>query len=215
MYQTTSKPLATFFGKYPTEQLKKGTLIHRPGQRPTALHYIEHGYVKLYALSPDGAEKLLVILMPGELFSLSATLQSLPTSFYAQALTAVRLRSAPRDEFLDFIHSNSQILDDVIAVLTKTITVLNNRVFTLSLTRAYDRLISRLQALVELFGVLQPNGNIRIAVPLTHQEIANSINLSRESTSKALYRLQKEGVLSYHNGNIVVHKPQVLSGPTT
>lgn len=215
MYQTNSKPLATFFGKYPTQQLKKGTLIHRPGQRPNALHYIEHGYVKLYALSPEGNEKLLVILMVGELFSLSATLQDLPTSFYAQALTAVRLRSAPRQEFLDFIHGNSQVMDNVIAILTKTITVLNNRVFTLSLTHAYDRLISRLQVLVEVFGVLQPDGNIRITVPLTHQEIANSINLSRESTSKALYRLQQEGVLSYRNGSIIIHKPQLLRGPTT
>ena len=210
----TSKMFTDFFSTQPLRSVNKGEVLHSPGELPTVVHFIESGFVKLYALSPEGNEKLLVMLQAGEVFSLTAALLNQPTSFYAEALTNAQLRAAPRGEFVKFIHTDMAVMDKLIQVLLKTLVVLNNRVFTLSLTRAYDRLVSRLAALIEIWGVKRPDGSILINAPVTHQEIANSINLSRESTSKEMYRLQAEGILEYKNGTIVIHKPELLKGPT-
>lgn len=210
---TYNQVFANFYAKFPPALFEKGTIIHTPGERPHNIYVVEEGFVKLYALSPEGNEKLLVILKPGEVFSLTSALLNRPTSFYAEALKRTKLRAIPREQFMTFMHSDVKHMDILMSVLIKIIAVLDNRVFTLSLTRAYDRLISRLAILIEVFGLEQTDGSILIDAPLTHQDIGNSINLSRESTSKAMARLQAEGILHYKNGTIIVHKPEAIKGP--
>jgi CRP-like cAMP-binding protein len=215
MRTTAQKEFTDFFATYPKRFAHKGEIIHAPGEMPRVIHFVESGFVKLYALSPEGNEKLLVMLMPGEVFSLTSVFLNQPTSFYAEVLQDAQLRAAPRQAFIDFVHTDVKLMDCLVLMLIKVLAVVNNRVFTLSLTRAYDRLLSRLAVLAEVFGVEQPDGSIVIKAPMTHQEIANSINLSRESTSKEMHRLQTEGVLEYGSGTIVIHKPEKLRGPTT
>lgn len=210
MQSMSHKVFDDYFASQPVRSVAKGELMHAPGEVPEFIHYIDSGNVKLYALSPEGDEKLLIVLMPGEMFSLTSTLLNLPTSFYAEAVMDSELRMVPRQEFLKFVRHDVARMDGLVNVLLKNMVVLNRRVLTLSMTRAYDRLITRLAILAESFGVEQPDGSIKIESHLTHQEIGNSINLSRESTSKEMHRLQERGLLEYSNGAVVILKPDAL-----
>jgi CRP/FNR family transcriptional regulator, cyclic AMP receptor protein len=69
------------------------------------------------------------------------------------------------------------------------------------------RLERRLDALADRYGVPVPGG-IRIALPLTHEDLGGMIGSSRESVSRAMGDLRAAGrVRSGGRGRIVVTRP--------
>jgi CRP/FNR family transcriptional regulator len=72
------------------------------------------------------------------------------------------------------------------------------RIQTLEYRTARGRIISELIHLAERFGK-KDNGEVLINAPLTHQDIADSINMIRETASRALELLFEEGLVGQHD----------------
>ena len=77
-----------------------------------------------------------------------------------------------------------------------------DRVDNLEYTKAYSRLIQRLLLMSERFGK-EYNGSVILEIPVTHKDIANTISLTRETTSRELLKLEKKKLIS-QKGHILV-----------
>jgi len=53
-------------------------------------------------------------------------------------------------------------------------------------------------------------GAIYIRLPLTHQDIASAIGTSRETVSRLLNRLKREGIVEAGRAGIVIRDPEAL-----
>jgi CRP/FNR family transcriptional regulator len=91
--------------------------------------------------------------------------------------------------------NNTWLSQEILKQAVRIITIYTQRIQTLEFRSARGRLIAELLYLAERFG--KPQGTaILINAPLTHQDIADSINMTRETASRALEVLFKEGLVS-------------------
>lgn len=87
--------------------------------------------------------------------------------------------------------------------------VFTDRVENLEFTKASARLISRLLYLSKRFGK-QEGAHIRLVIPLTHKDIANTIAMTRETASREFTKLEKKKLIGYENHHIVIYDKQKL-----
>ena len=72
-----------------------------------------------------------------------------------------------------------------------------------------ERLVSFLLITAERFGSQTADG-LLIDVPLKHQDIASSINASRETTGRAITRLEKKGLITNRQTRFILHDVKKL-----
>ena len=58
--------------------------------------------------------------------------------------------------------------------------------------------------MIERYPTKKTDEGIVIEVPLRHQDIASSINASRETTSRELSALERKGILTTKNSFIII-----------
>jgi len=73
-----------------------------------------------------------------------------------------------------------------------------------------ERLICFLLNTADRFGEAGVKGRILINVPLKQQDIASSINATRETTSRELVRLERLGLVSTTHSKITLLDPKKL-----
>src|SRR5581483_319073 len=90
--------------------------------------------------------------------------------------------------------NNSWLSKEIMNQTVNIVSVYTQRIQTLEYRTARERLLAELIYLAERFGERQGK-EILINAPITHQDIADSINMSRETASRALELLFEEGLM--------------------
>jgi CRP-like cAMP-binding protein len=79
----------------------------------------------------------------------------------------------------------------------------SERIMSLEYRTVRERLISFLLVSAQRFGIKKSNG-VLIDVPLRQQDIASSINASRETTGRELSQLEQKGLILNQKSGIVL-----------
>ena len=193
---------------------KKGEYIIRPGEAPTSVFYIETGLVKAYDISKYGEENLLIIRKNHEVFPLIWAITGLERDIIYQAMNDVVVWRISRDDYLKGLHQDPDMLPPLLDMVTEMYRIHSERIMNLEYRTVRERVISFLLTMAKRFGRVN-DGGIIIEVPLRHQDIASSVNASRETTSRELGRLEREGHIKNNQLTITladVKKLQTLLG---
>jgi CRP/FNR family cyclic AMP-dependent transcriptional regulator len=176
---------------------KKGEFVIHPGEAPAGVFFIESGLVKAYDISKYGEENLLMIRKSDEIFPLIWALTGQERSIIYQALDNVVVWRISRKEYLKHIHDDATMLLLMLEMTIEMYRLHSEHILNLEYRTVRERLISFLLNMAERFG--EPGeikGSTLINVPLKQQDIASSINATRETTSRELVRLERLGLLS-------------------
>ena len=93
--------------------------------------------------------------------------------------------------------------------LTRRIRLVNQQVEDLAFKDVHERVASTLKNLAEVEG--RPIGTkVLINLKMTHQDLANMVGSSRETVTRALNRLQDEGIISISHQQITINQPKQL-----
>jgi CRP/FNR family transcriptional regulator len=175
---------------------KNGYIIH-PGEFPPGVFYIEKGVVKAYDITRYGEENLLSIRKDQEIFPLIWGLIGQERHIIYQALTPTVVWRITRQQFLDFIKDNPAAYASLLDLTLEMYRLHSERILNLEYRTVRERLISFLLTMSSRFGKTnKATGAVTIEIPLKHQDIASSINSSRETTSRELSALERRGLLS-------------------
>lgn len=196
--------LRNFFRTGRTVRYQKGEIIMRAGERPEGVFLIERGYVKVYTISRRGEEYVHLVFKPGEVFPLMWVVKNVLYDSFYEALDDVSLKRVPKDKFLSFIRGSQEASQSVLEQIAGQLDVHINRLDNLEYKQAGERVAYRLLTLSKRFG-RKYKGRVIINGPFTHQLIAESINLSRESVSREIKKLQNDGLIEYHEHKIVIN----------
>ena len=192
----------TAFGRGTKLKYNKGEFIIRPGDAPSGVFFIESGLVKAYDITKYGEENLLVIRKQHEIFPLIWSVTGIERHIIYQTMGPTTVWRLSREDYLEYINSSQEATAAILMMAVEMYRVHSERIMNLEYRTVRERLISFMLTASRRFGKETPEGTL-LDVPLRQQDIASSINASRETTSRELSALEKKGLIST-DGNIVI-----------
>jgi CRP/FNR family cyclic AMP-dependent transcriptional regulator len=182
---------------------RKGEYIIRPGEAPSAVFYIESGLVKAFNISKYGEENLLIIRKEHEIFPLIWAITGQERDIIYQAMAPSTVwRISPQD-YLSFLHNHTSALPPLLDMVTEMYRIHSERLLNLEYRTVRERLVSFLLTMSVRFGK-QTEAGLVIEVPLRHQDIASSINASRETASREIAALERKKLIENKHSYIVL-----------
>jgi len=172
----------------------KGEFIIRPGETPTGVFYIEKGLVKAYDITKYGEENLLIIRKDQEVFPLIWAVTGQERHIIYQALAPTEVWRLSRPAYTKYLREHPDALMPLLDMTIEMYRIHSERIINLEYRTVRERLISFMLFLSQRFGVKDKDG-IKVDVPLRQQDVASSINASRETTSRELSALEKKGLI--------------------
>ncbi|HET7060433.1 MAG TPA: Crp/Fnr family transcriptional regulator [Candidatus Saccharimonadales bacterium] len=188
---------------------RKGDFIIRPGETPPGIFYIYQGLVKAYDITKYNEENLLIIRKEDEIFPLIWAITGQERSVIYQALAPTITWQLGRDTFLEFIKSKPETLAPLVDMTIEMYRLHSERILNLEYRTVRERIISFLLTMGQRFGKQTPGG-LLIEVPLRHQDIASSVNSTRETTSRELSALERKGLLRNQQSLILLRDVKTL-----
>ncbi len=176
------------------QTFKKGAFIIRPGDPPHGVFYVYQGLVKAYDITKYNEENLLIIRKEGEVFPLIWAITGQERSVIYQALAPTVTYQIKREKFLEFIESKPDALAPLLDMTLEMYRLHSERILNLEYRTVRERIISFLLTMSQRFGKETADG-LLIEVPLRHQDIASSVNATRETTSRELSGLERKGLI--------------------
>ena len=173
---------------------KKGEFVIRPGESPPGVFYISDGLVRAYDITKYGEENLLVIRKEGEFLGLTLTITGDDKKIIYQTLTPATLWLMNSQAFTEHLSKNPKMALPLVDNLIEMYRVHSERILSLEYRSVRERLISFLLTTARRFGEETKDG-ILIKVPLRHQDVASSINSSRETTTREIAYLERNKLI--------------------
>lgn len=191
--------LVDFFRLHGAKQVyKKGDFIVKPGEGPPGIFYIYEGLVKAYDITKYDEENLLIIRKQDEIFPLIWAITGQEHGIIYQALAPSTTWRISRKKFLEFISDNPDALAPLLDMTMEMYRLHGERILNLEYRTVRERIISFLLTMSQRFGKTTAEG-LLIEVPLRHQDIASSINATRETTSREIAALERKGLIDNRN----------------
>ena len=181
----------------------KDTVVFFENEEGDSFFMILDGRIKVTILGDDGREVILSMLGPGDFFGEMALLDNEPRSATAIAVEETELLSLHRTDFQTVLTDNRSITTALIKVLTARLRRANHQISTLALLDVYGRVARVIVDMAREEGRRLRDGRIAFR-RATHQEIANRIGTTRETVTRMLKDLERQGLIHIEGKEIVV-----------
>jgi CRP/FNR family cyclic AMP-dependent transcriptional regulator len=192
------KKFDDFYKQFALRHYKKGEILIRSDDEPQGIFCLTKGYIRQYTISKTGLELTLHILQPTSYFPMVWAINGTPNVYYFEALTASEVGRAPRDQVVNFIKDKPDVIFALMSELLEDYAETLTRVEHLVFSDAYRRVISILIYIAKHFGRKTKDG-ILVEHHFTHEDIATLVGVARETASKEMAKLEKEGFITHVN----------------
>lgn len=206
-----NQPIRAMFKFGRLERFRRGEIIFGMDPSPAGVYLIESGFVKLYSITPQGDENVLVILGKGEIFPFVWAYLSFPTELYGETICETKLWRVSRERYTVFAQSNAAGGYALARQMALQFQIFNCRLENLEFKHSHERVAYRILFLANRFGK-QQGSDILIDAPITQELLAQTINLTRESVSRELNKLRRIGAIDQRGRRIIIRDVDLLSG---
>lgn len=197
--------------KYPVKRFAAGDMILYQGEVPNAAYVVKTGLVKAYNISAQGDEKPISFSGPMEILSSAWVFGKANSSMYFfEAHTDCALYALPRDELLAITREDKDIMYFLLDRFVALTTAASLQLHALEHSKAADKILHMLFYLSEVYGQQQSDGTVLIDIPLTQQDLANLLGLTRETTGIELVKLKRSGVLTLSRKRYRLQRQRLL-----
>lgn len=189
------------------DRFGKGEIVLRKESTSDALMFLLTGRLQVVDYTPDGKEIGLNLFSPGSHFGELALIDGQPRSASIMAIEPASVGYLPRDAALQLIYRNPLIAEQMLKHFAASIRNLTIYRSLLAIPQARQRLYTLLNRLQ------QAERGGRLVVPGLHTErqIAIMINTSRETVSRVLAALQRQGILRKEKRLLLIVDPAALA----
>jgi CRP-like cAMP-binding protein len=180
----------------------KDTVVFFENEEGDSFFMIVEGRVKVTILGDDGREIILSMLGPGDFFGEMALLDNEPRSATAIAADDTELLCIHRSDFQS-VATKRTITAGLIKILTQRLRRANHQISTLALLDVYGRVARVILDMAREEGRRLKDGRIAFR-RATHQEIANRIGTTRETVTRMLKDLERQGMIKVEGREIIL-----------
>ncbi len=202
-------PLKDFLSNGTHLSYSKGQIIIRPEDEPSGVFYIESGYVKTYSINKYGTQNLHLIRKAGEFFPFIWVFTKENRDVYYEAMVDSVLYRVARSEFLKFIENDPVVMRYLLDQAVEMYRIHSERLYNLQFPTAKERVVYRLITLSNRFGEKHKKG-VRICVPIRRSDIAASLKMSRETATRIMSKLEKQGYIGFEKPYVLILEMEKL-----
>ncbi len=190
-------------GLFRKKKYRKGVAIFHEGQPGIAFYLVSSGRVKVFKLNEDGRELIFGIFGDGAIFGDVPVFDDGPYPASAATLVETEVVYMSRDDFIRLITEHPAISLKIVRVLGKRLRQAQRFVMEIAMKSVLQRLSAQLVRLAEEYG-RDEGGETIIDLPLTRQELAELIGVTRETVTRELSKLSKAGAISLEGKKIYI-----------
>ena len=184
----------------------KGSYVLHKGSAADHLLFLLSGRLQVVDLTEEGQEVGLTFLSAGEYFGELSVLDDMPRSASVVACEGSLVGFLPKAQALELIYHQPIVAERVLKRLAEKVRTASTYRTILSIPNAYQRVF----ALLNQFTRTAPGGLVVIEKMPTQQEIAITVNTSRETVSRAIQTLVQRGVVEKDLRRLIVRMPDAL-----
>ncbi len=175
----------------------KGEILFSEGDPAVSFFVVGEGKVKIFKLSPDGKEQILMIAKPGDTFAEAAIFNDGRYPAAAEAIEESELLAINRDRFILLLGHNPNLAFGLIARLCQLLRKMAALVEGLSLTDVTTRVAHYLvrQADRAIAQNKAAGNDVTVTLPEKKTLLASQLGTIPETLSRSLAKLTKEGVI--------------------
>jgi CRP-like cAMP-binding protein len=196
-------------------KLAKGQIIQSTDDR-RVFNYISSGYVKRYLIGNDGTLGVQVIYGPGDVFPITLAFSVLfdqainesPETYYYETMTEAEIYTINEQVLEEKVAADPSLYRDLMSVAGKRLHSTLHGLENLTLKTSYFRVAHELLYIAERFGE-KDGKNVKILIPLTHQDLADILSLTRETVSTCMVQLREKSLITTAK-NIIVKDMEKL-----
>lgn len=181
----------------------KGDVIFHEGDAGEAFFFVKTGKVKIYKTSFDGRDITLTILGEGSIFAEVTLFNDINYPATVEVLEYSEICVILNRDIEKLILQNNQLALQIIKILNKRLFRAQTVVKDMAFSDTYIRITKTLIDLCKIHGIPNKSG-IEIDASITRQDIANMVGTSRETVSRLISTLKKEGLILTDSKKIII-----------
>lgn len=182
---------------------KKGDTLFSAGDEATGFFLLVSGSLKLCRMSPDGREKVLHFVQPGETFAEAAFFGDGRYPAEARAMASGEVLFLPRGRFTDLMSRNPGFVLNLVVSLSLMLRKFARQIEELTFADVTSRLASYLLRRAEekstSFG-----GITYIDLGVRKGELASRLGTASETISRTLRKLKDEGIIEVEGSKVTI-----------
>ena len=188
-----------------TSTYKKKQYIFSAGDDDHRVYILRRGRVKLVQASPMGREVLLWFCVPGELFGVTECLHSSPRPVSAVSLDTSDVLSLDCAWFRQWLEENPKHATHLVSIMATRLREIGHRFLNLATGNVTSQVAKLLVEMANCYGT-QMNHGVLLNIPLSHQDIADMIGVSRQRVSATISQLKQAKLLSIRKHFLCLEK---------
>ncbi|MGW0485552.1 Crp/Fnr family transcriptional regulator [Nonomuraea sp. NPDC003214] len=181
---------------------ERGTTVMTEGDTSDWVLVLTSGRVKVSSHTSGGTEVVLAVRGPGALLGEMSAIDGSPRSATVTALEPVS--GVVIRDFTGFLQDHGRVAVLLLRLVTERLRDSDRKRIEYGAFDTTGRVATRLIELAERYGEQTPGG-LRVALPLSQDELAGWTGASREAVSKALRSLRDRGLIETGRRRVVVH----------
>jgi CRP-like cAMP-binding protein len=174
------------------------------------LSVVSKGFVKRYRITNEGNISVQAVYGPGDVFPLTPVFSLLfdqaiysgPEAYYYETMAPSEIYSIDSVTLLDALQKQPSLYKELLSESGRRLQSNIQQLENISLKNAYNQVAHQLVFFAQQFGQKRLRST-RIMMPLTQQDIADIIDVTRETVSLSISQLKKKGLLSKHSHLVV------------
>jgi len=197
--ELTEEELAMVKSNLRIRQHAKREVVLQKGGRGDGLLFLLSGQLQVVDITEDGRAVGLRMLSPGDFFGEIALINNSTRSASVVAITEVMVAFLPAPTAMHLFSHAPSVAAQMLRYLAQKIQRDSEFRSLLSITNTARRIYTYLL----LMKKTAPDGEVVENLP-THQDIANMINTSRETVTRALAALVQQGIVRKDSHRLVI-----------
>jgi CRP/FNR family transcriptional regulator len=158
--------------------------------------------VREFDISDSGQKITLNIFKPHAFFPMSWAINETPNKYFFEALDNCHVKIAPPNEVVNFLKSNPDVMYDLLARIYKGTDGMLGRQSKLMSGSASARLGYELMIYCRRFHNTNSSG--QYSVKVKESELASFTGMARETVSRQLRKMDKDGMIRLEDGQIII-----------
>jgi len=189
----------------------RGQVVFRQGDHGDTCYVVRSGSVRVTHDHTDGRTITLAELRPGDMFGELAMFNSEVRSATVQALEDSSALALLAGDMRRMLLSHPHIAVNMLSWMSDRLRAANDRIARQSFQTVASRVAGALLGQVQARSSNDTGEAPReVVIRATQAEIAQLAGASRESASRFLARLERDGVVTTGRGKVLVHDPSAL-----
>jgi CRP-like cAMP-binding protein len=188
--------------------LPDGGRLVKQGDAPDFLYLLECGRIRMTAVTPDGSQRTLRIVGPGDVIGCVAVFRSIPYPATATAVAAATVLSWTSTQVNDLIRTHPQLTANALAIVGGRADELLQRLRETTTERAEQRIARTLMRM----SPREPLGGTgRIIIPVSRAELADLTGATLYTVSRTISAWGRQGIVLGGRGRITIVDRRRLS----